>query len=130
MPVPSVVRLAVSYLAGMNAPVAMVIMGVYLAQLTVKDLFTEKYAYLSSILRLVVIPLLTIAVLSLIPGQYKDIRMAAFIAACAPVGSNVAIFAQLNQLDYGRAVKSVCLSTVFSILAMPVMVGIARMIWK
>lgn len=56
--------------------------------------------------------------------------MATFIAACAPVGSNVAIFAQLNQLDYGRAVKSVCLSTVFSILTMPTMVGIARMIWE
>lgn len=129
VPIPRVLKSAVSYLAGMNAPVAMVVMGVYLAQMPLKELLTEKYAYLSALFRLLVIPLCSIAVLSLIPAQYQDIRLAALIAASAPVGSNVAIFAQLNGLDYTRAVKGVCLSTVCSILTMPLIVGIAGIIW-
>lgn len=129
-PVPAVIRSAVAYLAGMNAPVAMVVMGVYLAQMHVKELFAEKYAYISAGVRLVGIPLLTIAALGIIPARYQDIRLATLMAASAPVGSNVAIFAEINGLDYARAVKGVCLSTIFSIFTMPVIVGLAGMIWR
>lgn len=129
VPVPVVVKSAIAYLAGMNAPVAMLIMGVYLAQMRVKELFGEKYAYISAGVRLVGIPLLTIAALQIIPVRYQDIRLAALIAASAPVGSNVAIFAEINGLDYGRAVKGVCLSTIFSIFTMPLIVGLADMAW-
>lgn len=125
----SVLKVTISYLAGMNAPVAMVILGVYLAQMPFKELFKGKYVYASTSLRLVFIPLLTILTLNLIPLQYTDVRMATLIAACAPIGSNVAIFAELNGLDYTRAVKEVCISTIFSVIMMPVIVSLAMFIW-
>lgn len=126
----SVFKTTISHLAGMNAPVAMVILGVYLAQIPFKELFTGRYVFISTLLRLVVIPLITIWILLLIPSQYIDIRMATLIAACAPVGSNVAIFAELNGLDYGEAVKCVCVSTIISVITMPAVVGLAASIWK
>lgn len=48
------------------------------------------------------------------------------MAASAPVGSNVAIFAQLYHKDYTRAVKEVCMSTLLCIIIMPVIIGIAQ----
>jgi len=47
-------------------------------------------------------------------------KLALLFAAAAPVGANVAIFAQLYGQDYTEAVKDVCMSTVFSIVSMPV----------
>ena len=129
IPAPAMATDLLSLVGNMTAPVAMITLGVYLAQIKMKDLFTEKSAYISTVFRLFVIPLLTIVLLSLIPAEYRDIKLAILIAAAAPVGSNVAIFAQINGLDYTRAVKSVCLSTIFSIVSMPVIVGIAGMLW-
>lgn len=129
IPVPAVCRVVIEHLARMNAPVAMIVMGVYLAQMRIKELFVGKSAYISAGLRLAGIPILTIALLSIIPRQYQDIRLSVLIAASAPVGSNVAIFAEMNGLDHTRAVKEVCLSTIFSIITMPMIVGLAGMVW-
>lgn len=128
-PVPAVLRTTIANLAGMNAPVAMIVLGAYVAQMPLRAMFSERYAYMSTLFRLIVIPLLSIVALCLIPLQYRDIRLAILIAACAPVGSNVAIFAEMNGLDYTRAVKSVCLSTICSILTMPAIVAIAQVVW-
>lgn len=115
--------------ASMNGPLAMIVLGVYLGQVPLKTLFKERLVYLCTFVRLLLIPLLTIAVLSLFPKSYLTIKMAVLIAAAAPVGSNVAIFAQLYNKAYTQAVKDVCLSTVCSIITMPLMIGIANYIW-
>lgn len=130
IPVASIFTDTLSLVGNMTAPVAMVTLGVYLAQMRWRELFNEKWAYYSMLLRLFLIPALSIAMLSLIPAEYKDIKLAVLIAAAAPVGSNVAIFAQMNELDYTRAVKSICLSTLCSIISMPVIAGMAEFLWK
>lgn len=116
-------------LSAMNGPLAMIVLGAYLAQTTWKALFTDKMTYLCSAVRLIFIPLLSIPLLSLIPSDFSDIRIAILLVASAPVGSNAAIFAQLYHKEYTDAVKDVCLSTVFSILTMPLILGLANCIW-
>ncbi len=119
----------VSSIAAMNAPVAMISLGTYLAQTRLKELFTDKTAYLSTLVRLLVIPLLTLALLWLVPAEYMNLKLAVLIVAITPVGSNVAIFAQIHNQNYTQAVKSVCLSTLCSIVTMPLLVALARMVW-
>lgn len=128
--VPNIVTSTVKYLAGMNAPVAMFSLGTYLAQLRMRDIFSDRVAYTSTLVRLVVIPLLTIALLTLIPRNYMLIRMSVLVVAATPVGSNVAIFAQIHNQNYTQAVKSVCLSTICSIATIPVIVWLAQWIWR
>ena len=128
--VPSILTDSLAILGNMTAPVAMITLGVYLAQIQLWELFQEKWAYLSTLLRLIIIPVITLGLLTLLPGQYRDIKLTILIAAAAPVGSNVAIFAQLNGLDYTRAVKSICLSTLFCIVTMPILIGVAGFLWK
>ena len=127
--VPPILTSAVSTIAALNAPVAMIILGVYLAQTKLKELFTTKIVYLSTFVRLVLIPLLTIGVLSLFPESFQDVRLAILISASAPIGTNVAIFAQLNGMDYTEAVKNICFSTLLSILAIPLIIGFANFVW-
>lgn len=126
---PDMLTSVIGTLASMNGPLAMIVLGAYLGMTPIKELFTDRLTYLCAAVRLVLIPLLTIPVLFLIPSEYMNIRLAVLLAAAAPVGSNVAIFAQLYKKEYTDAVKDVCLSTVFSIISMPLIIGLANMVW-
>ena len=59
----------------------MIILGMYLAQVPLKSLFTDRLAFRCTLIRLIVIPLLTIPVLMVFPGQYELIKLAVLIAA-------------------------------------------------
>lgn len=119
IPLPSLVTDALGTLAGLNTPLAMVILGVYLAQTDILTLFTDPHLYLVSAARLLLIPILTMIVLQFLPGRYETIATTLLIVAGAPVGSNVAVYAQKLGKDYAYAVRIVCLSTILSILTMP-----------
>lgn len=127
---PGILTTVIGAVSGMNAPLAMIILGIYLAQMPFKEMFQGKQVYLCVALRLLIIPLLSMAVLSLIPSEYNIIKLTVLIAAAAPVGSNVAIFAQMNGKDYTQAVKDICLSTVLCIITLPVIVGLANALWR
>ncbi len=126
---PETVTGIVGTLASMNGPLAMIVLGAYLAQVPSGELFTDKLTYLCAAVRLLLIPVLTLGCLILVPDGYETVRLAVLLAAAAPVGSNVAIFAQIYHKEYTDAVKDVCLSTVFSILTMPLVIGLANYIW-
>lgn len=128
--IPAVVTGVIGTLASMNGPLAMIVLGAYLAQVPLKELFTDRLTYLCAAVRLLLIPMATMALLFLIPDAYETVRLAVLLAAAAPVGSNVAIFAQIYKKEYTDAVKDVCLSTVFSILTMPIIIGIANYLWR
>lgn len=127
---PAVVANTLSGISALNAPLAMLIMGVYLAQADMKTLWTDKHLYLLSLVRLVLIPMLTLAVLwgmqLLIPALNSTIVLALLIAAIAPVGANVAVYAQLHDKDYVYASKTVVISTLLSLVTMPLIVLLAQ----
>ena len=128
LPLPDVVTQSLSSLAGLNAPMAMIILGIYLAQTDLKRIFIQRRFYWASAVRLLIIPAVTGLFLMVFPTQ-PSIRLAVLIAASAPIGSNVAIFAQLHHLDYTKAVSEVCLSTILSIITMPaVLAGFSALI--
>ena len=126
--VPGIMKDCIGYIAGLNTPVAMIILGVYLAQSDMRDMVLSLNLYGGSAIRLVVIPLVTILVLAVLPMD-STIKMIELIAAATPIGSNVAVFAQLHNQDYNHAAKMVCNSTLLSILTLPIMVGIASFVF-
>lgn len=125
---PTVVTGALSGVAALNGPLAMMVLGVYLAQTKLRTLVTTPRLYATCAIRLLLIPLATLLVLSLVPVS-TDIRMIVLLGAAAPVGSNVAVYAQLYDNDYPYACQTVALSTVFSILTMPLVMQLANMLF-
>lgn len=121
LPVPAIASDLLAALAALNAPLAMVILGVYLTQTDPKTLFNDPHLYVVAAARLVLIPLLTILVLKLLPAQYAAIATTLVIVAAAPIGSNVAVYAQKLGKDYAYAVRGVCLSTLLSAITMPLL---------
>ena len=91
-------------------------------------MFKNPKLYLLSLVRLIIIPLVSMLVLFLIPASYAEMRMALLIVAACPVGSNVAVYAQLYDSDYSYAVETVIISTLLSIITIPLVVQLASMV--
>lgn len=126
LPLPSIITNTMTSLAALNAPVAMIVLGVYLAQTDIVKMLATPRLYWGSAVRLVIIPAATLALLLPFAGRLGHISMALLLVAAAPVGSNVAVYAQKLDLDYTYAVQTVCISTILSIISMPLLIGLAQ----
>ncbi|MCD8014767.1 MAG: AEC family transporter [Lachnospiraceae bacterium] len=129
IPVPSVVCTFLDDVQALNAPLAMLVLGVYLAQTDLLSMFRTARLYKMALFRLILIPALTMAVLFVLPAGWNELRMALLIAASAPTGANVAVYAQVNGGDYSYAVKCVTLTTLLSVVTLPLVVGAASAWW-
>lgn len=128
IPMPDIPARCIGYVAGLNTPIAMFTIGIYMARVDIGKMLRKPRLYLVAAVRMLIIPAAALAVLLLLPGARNDLKMALLIAAACPVGSNVAVYAQLHNKDYPYAVETVIISTLFSIITMPVIVGIANVL--
>ena len=117
---PDVVSITLNGIAAMNAPMAMLVLGSYLAQSDLKSMVTTGRLYWTCAVRLIVIPLATLVCFLPLPLP-RDMLLTLFIAASAPVGANVAVYVQLHDMDYPYACQTVALSTLLSIVTLPLM---------
>ena len=124
-PLPDVVTTCLDDVAALNTPLAMFMIGVYLAQTDVRRMLARVANYRVALARIVVSPLFSLALLSVIPGMPYQMRMALLIAAACPVGANVAVYALLAVPDDLFVVVSVLLS----IVTVPLVVGLANLVW-
>lgn len=127
-PLPALVTKTLSYLTGLNTPLSMFTVGVYLAQTDLLAMFRRASVYLVCLVRLIIIPVIALAILYFVPNTYLEMKLAILIASGCPVGSNIAVYAQLHDKDYPYAVQTVVVSTLFSIITIPVIVGLGTML--
>ena len=126
---PEIVSSCLSSIAALNTPLAMFTVGVYLAQTDLVKMLRRRSLYLVSVLRLVAIPALSLLILSLLPASLEQMRTVLLIVAACPVGSNVAVYAQLHGKDYPYAVETVVISTLLSIVTIPFILYLSSLIW-
>lgn len=125
---PSVLVKCIDSIAGLNTPLAMFTIGIYMAQVNVPKMFRKPRLYLVSLVRMVLIPAATVGLLLLLPASMSELKLAVLIAAACPVGSNVAVYAQLHDRNYRYAVETVVMSTLFSVITLPLLVGLGETI--
>lgn len=129
LPLPEMVRGCISSAAGLNTPLAMFTVGIYLAQTDLGRMVGRKSLYLVSFVRLLLVPALAVLLMALVPASFGDMKSALLLAIACPVGSNVAVYAQLHGKDYPYAVETVVVSTLLSIVTMPAVMYLASVIW-
>lgn len=128
VPIHPVIGGVMDMIAQLNTPLAMLVLGSYLAKLTPRQLLLDGKAYLVCLVRLVVAPLLMLGLLVLLHVAAGPLSTAVLLAACAPVGAGVAIYAQQFDMDAPYAVKLVCLSTVLSAVSIPLIYQLSTMV--
>ena len=128
---PQLIGEPIRYLSELNTPLAMIIIGYYLADARFSAYFRCAPALVASGLRLLVIPSIVLAVLMMIRGFGLDPVMAVALtaSASAPVAAMDSMFAAKYGKDVDLSVGLVSVTTLISIITMPFIVGVAMSIF-
>ena len=116
---------AVGYLADMTLPLSMIILGIRLADIKFSSLFTDGKVYVACALKLVASPLLAFAVcfalVRLFPALDRSVAITIYIVMAMPSASLGLTFAEMFDGDRESAVRSTLLTTLFSVITIPLL---------
>ncbi|MBQ3271790.1 MAG: AEC family transporter [Solobacterium sp.] len=124
IPVPAMVQRTVAMIGNINAPLAMMMIGTYLADADLKKVMAEKETYLILAGRLLVAPALALLAFRLVPASMREVSMVAMIAASTPVAGVMAMFSQKYGGDYAYGAGIVSISTILSLITMPLFLAL------
>lgn len=116
--VPSSVEAFVSYLGEPAVPLSMLLIGASMAQQDLKQLFADVKMYLFLLIRMLLIP---VAAAFIIKGVALDpqIKGTFILMLAMPVGSIVVLLAADKGADETCCIKGSILSTLFSVVTIP-----------
>lgn len=130
---PEIVFDTISGVGDMCGPMVMIIMGMIIADMNLKEIFQTRRAYLISFLRLILFPFLFIAVLRMtrITLQSEEIYSAMLVtllAVSAPTATGVVMIALLYDADVKYVSTINIMSLILCIVTMPLMVLVYQMV--
>ena len=122
--VPEQVMTPISYLGDMTLPLSMIILGVRLADMKPIRLINDVKVYVSSFIKLILAPLLSLAVMllvSLLVPIDRYVMVALYVIAAMPAASSALNFAEMYNGDRETAAACTLMSTILCILTIPVL---------
>ena len=123
---PAIIGTPVHLIAGLNTPLAMIVIGYCLVAARLGRVIRLSVVYVATGIRLIGYPLLMIAVMY--PFRHvldRDMMLALAIASAAPVAAMVSMFATKFRRDVDTSVAVVSGSTLLSIVTLPPVIALA-----
>ena len=124
--VPDIIIDSLSMLKGLVAPLSMVVIGLRLAEMDLHGVAKDKYMYLFLALRHFILPALVVAVVKLLAIVGIEVpyvvAMVTVILAAAPAASSATMFAEQFDCDAAYVSRLVAISTILSIITMPLVI--------
>lgn len=124
--IPGVFGTAIGNLGGMTCPLSMILIGATLTHMDWKMLL-DKTVLLTSFFRLIAFPLLFAVILKLIHADEVAMNICVILLAM-PVASNTAAMAERYGGDYVFASACVSVSTLLSVVTVPVITWLIQLI--
>ena len=126
---PGMLQNTVTNMGSMIGPIGMLLAGMAIAERPLKKVFCTKRNYLVAVLRLLVCPLVILLLLWMCRAQTfvadgKNILMTVYLAAITPACATTTSMAQLYDRDAAHSSALYVLTTLLSIITMPVMIGL------
>jgi malate permease and related proteins len=119
---PSYVQKPISLIGNMNTPLSMFLIGMVMSQLHLSKVFKNGYMWTTIAIKLLLAPVLTLALLYLFKYTMNaDTLMlqVIFVLMACPCVSITSVFAIQFQYDEDVAVSSVVISTLLSLVTLP-----------
>lgn len=111
----------VSFFSTMMGPLAMVLVGMELANLPIKELVSDPKAYVASFIKLCLSPIIAFALISLFSLflDFTDIRVNLITMAAVPSANNLLMFSTRLGKSSVLPTKMIVISTILSIITIP-----------
>ena len=117
---PDTLNTIIGYLADMTAPLCMIILGMRFALAPMVQLFTDFRVYVSSVVKTLIFPLAVYLVL--LPfGMDEMLRVSLVLLSGMPAATINLNLAELYGADCKTAANSILMSTLLSIITIPVL---------
>ena len=120
VPLPEVVTVPISFVGSITSPLSMVIIGSSVAAYSLKHVFSQKKIYILSFLRLLVYPVIAYFLLRLLLGDNLITRIICIYIGM-PVASIVGMTAIAYDADSESATYCIAMSTVLSLVTIPIL---------
>lgn len=120
IPIPNFLQDTITNLGNLTAPLSMLIIGSSLAQMRIKDLLEDKTLLIFTAVKLLILPTVWMLIVNRMIHQ-EILRGVCLVMMATPVGSMTAMLAQQYDGDYETASRGVALSTVLSVITMPIL---------
>lgn len=115
-----------SALVSINSTLAMIILGAFIAQKPLSGLFKNKRVWWVSFVRLVLFPLIPLALLVLFPFGSVELRLVTVVAWSCPTAINLALQAKIYHLDSYYASQIIVVTCMGCAVTIPLIMGIAQ----
>ena len=119
LPVPKVITDAAGTLGNLTAPLSMIVIGDAMSQMKLRELITDKKLMLFTALKLLVIPIIGLFIVKQL-GLSLMLNGVFLVMLATPVGSMTAMLAQQYDGNYELASRGVALTTLLSVITMPI----------
>lgn len=122
--VPKEVMIPIDFLANMSAPVSMTVLGIRLAGIRLKELFSGFAVYAVSFARLIAVPLISLGfvmLFSLVCPLDKTVIITLYIIMAMPSATIVVLLSERYGIESAFAAKATLLSSVLSSVTVPVL---------
>ena len=116
---PEVVINSLDFLGNVTTPVAMLILGVTIAEMPLKELFDEWRIYLFTIVKLLVIPVVVISCIRYLPISSDVIKGTMIVLSATPVATNATMLAIEYDGDMALTSKGIFFTTLLCMLTIP-----------
>lgn len=117
--VPGFLTDTLNYLGNLTAPLSMMVIGASMTSISLRELFTDVRLLLFSLIKLLLIPVLGMLLIRQVVTN-EVICGVFMIMLATPAGSMTAMLAQEYDGDYETASRGVTLTTLLSVITMPV----------
>ena len=117
---PTEIMSMITILGKATSPISMIIIGMRLATVDLKRMLRDTRTYLTALTKLVVMPILAFVVIYFFPID-SAVKVTFFIITACPSASIVLNFSELIGEGQKEAVSSVLMSTILSILTLPLL---------
>lgn len=117
-----VIKVTAQDMGNLNTGLAVLVMGIYLAQTDLRSLVRDRNLYAACALRLLAVPAIVIAVMVLLPLD-PIVKLVVVIALSTPCGTVSAMFPQMFGGDYRFGAGLVSVSTLLSLVLMPLVLA-------
>ena len=121
IPIPEVAGDLLDYLANISSGLSMIVVGLSLSRWLIRDVFADWKMFVLAAVRLLAVPLLVIAVLAVLPIQMSPLMRSILILTSAlPASAAQSMIVEQYHGDTRSSGQSVFLSTLFSVVTVPV----------
>ncbi len=122
-PFPKALADTVAAVGGITTPLSMLLIGSTLATNSVKEIFSDKFLYLYTVFRQILLPLVSLGLIHLL---IKDelIQNVTCVMMLMPAANSCVMFANEYSADEKLASKSVFLTTLLSVITIPLGVSL------